>query len=145
MVIRNGKNPIAQVAKRVAELSYTTSKSTSKCNFNKIGTVVSNFKDSCFSLKDKFAFVREKRDDGQLVCDVFSETQIESFYTRPANSKLFKTVYVKDIHQRAKRRLIEESQILRKAVCLPMNTGYVIFPLHMKWSENFNFGAVIRN
>jgi hypothetical protein len=127
--VRNGKNPIAQVAKRVAELSYTTSKSTSKCNFNKIGTVVSNFKDSCFLLEDKFAFVREKRDDGKLVCDVFSETQIESFYTRPANSKLFKIVYVKDIHQRAKRRLIEESQILRKAVCLPMNTGYVIFPL----------------
>ena len=127
--VRNGKNPIAQVAKRVAELSYTTLKSTSKCNFNKIGTVVSNFKDSCFLLEDKFAFVREKRDDGKLVCDVFSETQIESFYTRPANSKLFKIVYVKDIHQRAKRRLIEESQILRKAVCLPMNTGYVIFPL----------------
>jgi hypothetical protein len=127
--VRNGNNPIAQVAKRVAELSHTTSKSTSKCNFNKIGTVVSNFKDSCFLLKDKFAFVREKRDDGRLVCDVFSERQLESFYTRPANSKLFKIVYVKDIHQRAKRRLIEESQILRKAVCLPMSTGYVIFPL----------------
>jgi hypothetical protein len=127
--VRNGKNPIAQVAKRVAELSHTTSKSTSKCNFNKIGTVVSNFKDSCFLLKDKFAFVREKRDDGRLVCDVFSERQLESFYTWPANSKLFKIVYVKDIHQRAKRRLIEESQILRKAVCLPMSTGYVIFPL----------------
>lgn len=127
--VRNGKNPIVQVAKRVAEMDNTSSKSKSKCNFSKIGTVVENFKDSCFLLENKFAFVREKRDDGKFVCDVFSESQLESFYTRPANSKLFKIVYLKDINQRAKRRLIEKSQMRRKAVCLPMNSGHVVFPL----------------
>ena len=64
-------------------------KAASKCNVSKISTVVGNFKDSCFLLREKFAFVREKRNDGMLVCDVFSESHLGSFYTRPADSKAF--------------------------------------------------------
>ena len=127
--IRNGKNPIVQVAKREAEMSKPSLKSASKSSFTKIGTIVENFKDSCFLLEDKLAFVREKRNDGMLVCDVFSASQLESFYSRPADSKLFEIVYLKGMEQKAKRRLVEKSQIRRKAVCLPMNSGHIIFPL----------------
>ena len=101
--VRYGKSPIVQVAKRIAEISSSCQKVTHKRNFSKIGTVSESFKDCCFLLGDKFAFVREKRDDGNLVCDVFSESQGESFYCRPADSKLFRIVSVRSIDQRGKR------------------------------------------
>ena len=135
--VRNGKSPIVQVAKRIAEISSSCQKVTHKRNFFKIGTVSESFKDCCFLLGDKFAFVREKRDDGNLVCDVFSESQVESFYCGPADSKLFRIVSMRSIDQRGKRRLVEESKLRRKAVCLPINPGYVIFPLHHEVERNF--------
>ena len=135
--VRSGKSPIVQVAKRVAEISSSCPKITSKRNFAKIGTVSENFKDCCFLIEDKFAFVKEKRDDGKMVCAVFSESQVESFYCRAADSKLFKVVSVRRIEQRGKRRLVEESELHRKAVCLPINPGYVIFPLHHEMERKF--------
>lgn len=135
--VRNGKNPIVQVARRISEISSSLQKVALKRTFTKIGTVSESFKDCCFLLEDKFAFVKEKRDDGNLVCDVFSKSQVESFYCRPADSKLFKVVSVTNIGQRGKRRLVEESELRRKAVCLPTNPGYVIFPLHHEVERNF--------
>jgi hypothetical protein len=95
-------------------------------------------------IEDKYAFVKEKRDDGKMVCTVFSESQVESFYCRPADSKLFKVVSVRRIEERGKRRLVEESEIHHKTVCLPIKTGYVIFPLHHEMEQKFQFDAVIR-
>jgi hypothetical protein len=97
-----------------------------------VGTVAERLDDSCFLLGGKFAFVKEKGDDGRLECDVTSEGQVESFYSSPADSKVFKIVYARSIEQRAKRCLVEKSELVRKAVCLPQTTGggYVIFPMH---------------
>ena len=128
--VRSGKSPIVQVAKRVAEISSSCPKITSKRNF-------CQDKDCCFLIEDKFAFVKEKRDDGKMVCAVFSESQVESFYCRPADSKLFKVVSVRRIEQRGKRRLVEESELHCKAVCLLINPGYVIFPLHHEMERKF--------
>lgn len=121
-----------QVAKRIGEISGSSTKGTPRRNFNRVGSVTNSFKDSCFLLGNKFAFVREKRDDGKLICDTLSEGQMESLYCRPADSKLFRIVYARSIEHRQKRRLVEECELRQKAVCLPLSTGigYVIFPLH---------------
>ena len=130
--VRSGQNPIVQVAKRIGEISSSAAKVATKCNFTRVGTVAERLKDSCFLLGDKFAFVKEKRDDGRLECDVLPECQVESFYSGPADSKLFKIVYARSIEHRAKRCLVEKCELVRKAVCLPQTTGggYVIFPMH---------------
>lgn len=73
-----------------------------------------------------------------LVCDVLSESQVESFFCSPADSKLFKVVYTRGIDRKAKQRLVEESELICKAVCLPLTTGhgFVIFPLHHEVERN---------
>jgi hypothetical protein len=89
-------------------------------------------------LGDKFAFVKEKRDDGRLECDVLPECQVESFYSSPADSKLFKIVYARSIEHRAKRCLVEKCELVRKAVCLPQTTGGGYSLCTMKWKEPVN-------
>lgn len=116
--VRNGQNPIVQVAKQMGEIASSGTKVTHKCNFTRVATVAERFKDSCFLLNNKFAFVREKRDHGKLVSDVLPEGQVESFFSSPADSKLFKIVYVRSIEHRAKR-----PELLQKAVCLLLSTG----------------------
>ena len=67
---------------------------------------------------NKFAFLQEKRDDGNLVCDVLSERYTENLFSSPANSRLFNIVRVLNIEHRVKRRLVERAELLYKAVCL---------------------------
>lgn len=130
--VRNGQNPIVQVAKRLEEIMDTGEKQPVRSNYSKVGTVSDNFKDSCFLLEgNKYAFVQEQRSNGTiLVCDILSISQMENFYSTPEESKVFDICYIRDIRHNAKRRLIDASALHRKAVCLPVNTGYVLFPLH---------------
>ena len=136
-LVRNGHNPIAQVARRLGERTNSYLKPSVKHRFTSVGTISSKLKDSCFLLGDnKFAFIQEKRDDGNLVCDVLSERYTENFFSTPANSRLFNIVRVRNIEHRVKRRLVERAELLYKAVCLPLTTGYVIFPMHHEVERN---------
>jgi hypothetical protein len=74
--------------------------------------------------------------DENLVCDVISNRHTESVFKTPADSKLFDIVYVRNVQQKAKRCLVEKSQILSKAVCLPYKEGFAVFPLHRKSTKS---------
>lgn len=128
-LIRNANNPVVQVAKRLEELKHCSRKVANKCRFTHVSV---KSKDSCFVLNDnKFAFVKEIRDDGnQLVCDIVSEHRVDNFFNCPAKSKLFNIVFIQNIARHVKRCMVQRVDLQYKAVCLPYRTGYVIFPLH---------------
>ena len=105
--VRSGQNPIAKVAKRIGETSRSAATIGRKKKFTRIGTFAERFQDSCFMIGDKYAFVREKRDGGRVLCDVLCVSQVESFFCSPADSKLFNIVYARSIEHRTKRRLMD--------------------------------------
>ena len=127
-LVRNAKNPISQVAKRLLEQERTGSqrKGTDKSwHF-----VAENERNGCFLLHNEdFAFVKEKR-DGNLLCDIISQNSLESFFTEPCDSKLINVVFVRNLDRvRKRRRLLDVSEIDRKVACLPYRSGYVLIPL----------------
>ena len=128
--VRNAQNPIIQVAKWLGEIQDSGKNQPVTSNYSKVGTVVDSLEDSCFLLQsNKYAFVQEQRNNGTLVCDILPISQMENFYSCPEESKVFNVCYIRDIRHKAKRRLIEASALHRKAVCLPVNAGYLLFPL----------------
>lgn len=131
-MVRQSKNPIAQVTKRLTELEASI-----KCRHvskEKFTYVSDTLRDGCFLLENgDFVFIKEKHEDGFFVCDVIRQDDTESFFYEPCDSKLLNICRVRDI-SRAKRRLILRQQLHRKVVCLPVsreatNSGYVLFPM----------------
>ncbi|KAL0150376.1 hypothetical protein M9458_054193, partial [Cirrhinus mrigala] len=120
-MVRQSRNPIAQVAKRLAELEQSTKcRPLTKERFTRVST---RPRDCCFILQNKdYVFVKEIREEGTLVCDVLRQCHTESFFSEPCDSKLLNIVRVRDIN-RTKRRLISKQQLIRKVVCLPNNPG----------------------
>uniref|UniRef100_W5MYB2 Transposase domain-containing protein n=1 Tax=Lepisosteus oculatus TaxID=7918 RepID=W5MYB2_LEPOC len=94
-LVRNSHNPIAQVVKRMKEKERVQS------NCEASGSrmyILSRQKDCCFLLDNEdFAFVKEKRADRSLLCDVVRQTQTCNFFTEPCESQLFNTVYVNSL------------------------------------------------
>ncbi|KAK0139276.1 hypothetical protein N1851_024092 [Merluccius polli] len=77
-LVRNAKNPICQVTKRLIEQERAGSrpKETGKKSWH---FVAENERNGCFLLHNEdFAFVKEKR-DGRLLCDIISQNSLESF------------------------------------------------------------------
>lgn len=126
-LVRSGGNPLVQVAKRLGEITVNNPKCSVKQRFTVIST---KEKDRCFLLADrKFAFVKEVKENGTLVCDTLSERQTQCFFETPAQSKLFSIAYARDITQGSKRQLVERDDLVCKVVCLPCDAGYVLYPL----------------
>ena len=126
--VKKAQNPIAQFVKPLTEMGKATKTHPqySRKTFTYISVKV---KDCCFILNNEdFAFVREKKEDGTLICDVMKQRQMESVFQNPCNSKLINVVCVRNLEHRVKRR-IEQCNISRKAVCLPHDGGYDIMPL----------------
>ena len=70
-LVRKSQNPIVQVAKRLTEIERSKCRSLDKGGVTFIST---NRKDGCFLLHtEEFAFIREKRQDGKLVCDCIGQ------------------------------------------------------------------------
>ncbi|CAC5385966.1 unnamed protein product [Mytilus coruscus] len=124
--VKKAQNPIPQVAKRLHELEKA------KCRQipQKIHIYVSTRKkDSCFLLKNnKFAFIKEKRND-KFVCDVFGRHYLESFFSKPCDSKILDILLLKDIRRRSQRILLDRNDFQRKVVCLPFDRGYLLIPM----------------
>lgn len=78
-LVKNAKNPISQVAKRLCE--HESAEGPKNNVSNKRWQFVSeNKRKGCFLLHNEdFAFVKEKR-DGVLLCDVISQENLESFF-----------------------------------------------------------------
>lgn len=127
-LVKNSHNPIAQVTKRMSEIE------NAKKGINKPQEPRSCFyistkdKDHCFMLhNENFAFVKEKRQDGTLVCDVLSQKDTRDFFKKPCESRLLNIVYVQ--RKRTKTKLLQTKDLYRKVACLPCEQGHVLFPL----------------
>ena len=123
-LVRNSHNPIAQVAKRLAEAK------TAKC-YQQRKFISVKPKDGCFILQSgSFAFVREKRHGGNYVCDILRQQFMDDFFTKPCHSKRFNIVSVDFRRLRhVKRKLVNSPELLKKVVCLPCHDGYVLMPM----------------
>lgn len=126
-MVRQSRNPIAQVAKRLTELEKTTkSYRANKVTYTRISSTT---RDGCFLLQNEdFAFVKDKRPGGVLVCDILHQNDTESFFKDPCDSKIFSIVRVRDMG-RVRRRLVRSQEIQRKVVALPADPGYILFPM----------------
>lgn len=126
--VQTSHNPLVQVAKRMTEkaLSQRCQKQKKTPHMH----VSTRKRDCCFLLvDDSIAFLREKRPDGTLLCDVIQEHQTSDFFETPCNSKLLNIFFVQNISRNAKRCLLKCSDLKKKAVCLPYGGGHTIFPL----------------
>ena len=124
--VRNAKNPILQVEKRLKEKElFGSDNCESKTNLTYISA---NKRNGCFLLSNEtFAFVREKRKK-EMLCDIIRINQTENFFRNPCDSKLVNVVFVGD-RCGMSRRLVERSEIDRKVVCLPYFDGFVLLPM----------------
>ena len=126
--VRNSNNPLAQVSKRLTELH--NSKLNPYAGKTVKTNVSTNTRDMCFLLQNEdFAFVKEKRSDGKFLCDVISQGSMYNLFERPCNSKLLNIVFVRNLTDRTRQRLLERQDLNRKVVCLPYCKGYALFPL----------------
>ena len=129
-LVKNSHNPIAQVAKRMSEIE-NAKKGIIKHQETRQETcfsICTKGKDCCFMLhNESFAFVKEKRQDGTLVCDVLSQKDTRDFFKKPCESRLLNIVYVQ--RKRTKTKLLQSEDLYRKVACLPCEQGHVLFPL----------------
>jgi hypothetical protein len=89
-------------------------------------------KDHCFMLNNEnIAFLREKRANGDLMCEVLNQKRVCDFFDSPCSSKLINIGFVRDvvIHESSRMQMLKVEDLQRKAVCLPYMDGKVIFPL----------------
>lgn len=125
--VRNANNPIAQVAKRLQEAERTGRIS----NLARAPFFMSTKeRNCCFLLKDdSFAFIRERRQNGQLLCDVVNMEYLDNFYERPCASKLLNIALIRNFSH-ARRRLVNRADLYRKVAYLPYGErGHVLCPL----------------
>lgn len=128
-LVRNAKNPLAQVSKRLTEIKTFERKVVSANTKYNIAFISTKQKDSCFMLhSEDFAFVKEKRPDGKLVCEVVRQRDADNFFEKPCDSKLVNIVYIGG-RTRTSRKLLEKCELFRKVICLPYSSGHVLFPL----------------
>lgn len=125
--VKNAKNPIVQVAKRIQEKALAEVTDTKlQRSFHVISTKLRN---SCFLLNNGcYAFVKEKRENSTLVCDILEQSKTENYFSHPCESKLLNIAFVRT-HQRMQRRLVELTELNKKVVCLPVERGHVLLPM----------------
>ena len=84
---KKAQNPVAQVAKSLSELEKSTTKPFMNSSATYLSTKVR--KDSCILLKNQsFAFLKEKRENGEYLCTVISQQRLDNLFTNPCESKL---------------------------------------------------------
>lgn len=123
--VRNAKNPIVQLSKRIAEMENAKVGVTPSPHHQTF--VSTKTKDSCFLVGDGYAFVKEKRADRTCLCEVYQLDNLESFFHTPCDSKLLNIAYHERRH--GKQKLIEQRDLKKKAVCLPYRNGFVLMPM----------------
>jgi hypothetical protein len=125
-LVRNSRNPISQVAKRLKEREVIQEFFVEKSDFIYISTKQRN---SCFLLYDEsFVFVKEKQEAGNLVCSIIPQEQTDDFFSAPCSSKLLNIVFLPK-NRRMQRKVIARSSLYKKVVCLPYEDGYVLLPM----------------
>ena len=106
-LVKNAKNPLAQVTKRLAELETFGKKPKMFNSKHEVAFVSTRHKDSCFLLQSEdFAFVKEKKADGKLVCNVIKQKDVQNFFEKPCPSNLINIVFI-DRRTKSSRKLLE--------------------------------------
>ena len=124
-MVRNGRNPIAQVTKRLNEKLTLSNES---CSRNM--TISTSQKDSCVVLHDdSYAFVKEKKDNGTLLVDILRKKSLHPIYREPCSSLLINVGTTNLKRTQMTRKLITRDEISRKGACLPYKDGVALFPL----------------
>ena len=124
-MVRNGNNPIAQVAKRLHQLKAHGKRNGKKC-FCKISIHKPN---NCFYLSDdKIIILTAEKGDGKFQGHLFKIGDMDSFFNEPENSKHFKICFL-PANLKGKKIEMNSSLFVTKAVVLPYKNGQVIFPL----------------
>lgn len=125
-MVRGGKNPIAQVCKRIREGEAVGGR---VCKTTRQKFISAGGRDSMFLLSNNLvAEVTEKLEDGTIACNVYNACSTESFFTVPCDSKQFDICFIRK-ECRFKRKILSRSSFERKVVCLPYGDGRVAFPL----------------
>lgn len=128
-LVRNSKNPIGQVGKRISELETTIKGQSTTKKYTKLRYISANKRNGCLLLKNEdFAFVTEKRPDGNLLCDVIRQQHLDSFFTEPCDSKIINIALMRN-SSRCRSRLVGPEEVYRKVVCLPYGRGHILLPL----------------
>jgi hypothetical protein len=128
--IRLPTNPIAQVVKRIQEYQMCCSESRSlfKSKHQQIKLAAAG-RDSVVQLKSgKFARVVAVTDD-IVVCDVFKQSKLQTFFKEPCPSDVIDVYFHSDHFECTERLNVKWCDIERKALRLPYKDGYVIMPL----------------
>ena len=127
-LVRNAKNPIAQVTKRLREIEIT-GKYSSMIRKTETVQISTKRRNRCFQLSDEaYGFVIEKNENGTYLCDVIPQSRTENFFKKPCESKLINIAFIRSF-VRAVRKIVTPDEIYRKVVCLPYERGYVLLPL----------------
>ena len=129
-LVKNAKNPIAQVTKRLDGIARTQPRHANQKH--SVSHISTRKKDRCFMLENgKISFLQEKRPNGELVFGVIGQQHLSNFYTSPCESKLLHVFFVRDtvVDTRSRMKVLRTVDISRKVVCLPYKDGIVISPL----------------
>lgn len=125
-MVQGGKNPTAQVCKRMTEseaVGGRVCKSMRK-KFISAGGCDSMF----FFSNNQVAEVTKKLKDSTVACNIYSTCSTESFFTVPCDSKLFDICFMRK-ECRLKWKVLYRTSLEHKVVCLPYGDGRVAFPL----------------
>lgn len=127
-LVKIGKNPIVQVAKRMAE-NRGNAKILDTSKAHRPKHISNKVKDSCFQMNNKdFAIVKGKCDEGTYLCDIYKQRHLEDFFTKPCPSKLIDIAFSKS-EQPSSTKILKKQELAKKAIALPYKTGMVLIPV----------------
>ena len=123
-MVRNGSNPVSQIAKRLSE------KNNEELILSRKNTCSLRFRDSYFLCGEKFYFLKQRVDNERYICNTIKIKYLESFYKEPINSKYLLISFSKNLNVIPTEEHTVSKQKLTKKVCaLPWKGGYVFLPL----------------
>ena len=128
-MVRTSHDPLTQVAKRLAERQDLQGAKSKQAKERL--TVSVRPKDACFVLGDKsVAIIEEVGENGNFNCRFIPEKHTSNLFITPCESKLIDIAFIGNTTYRmARTKILQSSDLKRKAVCIPYRRGHAIFPL----------------
>ena len=122
-LVKSGRNPLVQVAKKQGELDAVIMQKSYK--------ISKKLKDSCFILKeDKYVFVQNITAEGNYDCLLLKKIYFHSLFNDPVDSKDFGIGYFLKFDDKFfVKTICRKSQFLRQGVVLPFKNGFALFPM----------------
>ena len=129
--VRQGKNPIAQLVKRIKGLEITCLDQSLFKKEMKIGQQGNGEKenaDSFFLLRNHLAIVVKKKSE-RYKCHLFEKDDLTNFFTSPCDSKELDIYHLRDRRPPYSVRYVHASELKTKMVPVPYIDGIALFKL----------------